>query len=138
MGRILALDYGSKRTGIAVTDPLKMIANPLETIETSQLIPFLTTYCEQEEVEIIVVGFPKDLMNRSTHGTEGAQRILDTLNKRFPSIQLRPVDERFTSKMAFDTMLSAGLSKKKRSNKELVDKLSATIILQSFLEQAGT
>lgn len=135
MGRILALDYGSKRTGIAVSDPLKMIANPLETVNTSQLISFLTHYCTQEDVETIVVGIPVDLMNRETDGTKGARNIVVKLKELLPAIGIIEADERFTSKMAFDSMLSAGISKKKRSDKGLVDKLSATLILQSYMEQ---
>ncbi|MEM6522691.1 MAG: Holliday junction resolvase RuvX [Bacteroidota bacterium] len=135
MARILALDYGSKRTGIAVSDPLRIIANPLETVSSDQLIPFLTSYCAKENVDTIVIGVPTDLFNRETHGTKGAQLIMEKIKKLFPSLSIVKADERFTSKIAFDSMLSSGISKKKRTNKELVDKLSATIILQSFMAQ---
>ncbi|MEM1405186.1 MAG: Holliday junction resolvase RuvX [Bacteroidota bacterium] len=135
MGRILALDYGSKRTGIAVSDPLKMIANPLSTVDTNELIPFLTRYFQQEEVETVVVGIPVDLMSRETHGTKGAENMVKKIKGQFPHIAVVTMDERFTSKMAFDSMMASGISKKKRADKALVDKLSATIILQSFMEQ---
>lgn len=135
MSRILALDYGSKKTGIAVTDPLKIIANPLDTIATSELFRYLEIYCEKEEVESIVVGIPVDMLNQETHGTKGAENLVLKIKEAFPNVQVIKIDERFTSKMAFDTMVSSGISKKKRRNKELVDKLSATIILQSYLEQ---
>ena len=135
MGRILALDYGSKRTGIAVSDPLKMIANPLATVDTDELIPFLTHYLQQEELETFVVGIPLDLMNRKTHGTKGAENIVERIKGLFPHIGVVTIDERFTSKIAFDSMKVSGISKMKRADKSLVDKLSATIILQSFMEQ---
>lgn len=135
MGRIVALDYGKKRTGVAVSDPLKIIATALDTVDTSQLLTFLTQYCKQEEVETIVIGKPTDLLNRETHATQGASRMSAQIKKTFPGIQVVDVDERFTSKIAFDTMLASGISKKKRKDKALVDKLSATLILQSYLEQ---
>ena len=136
MGRILALDYGSKRTGIAVTDPLKIIANPLTTVSSGELLAFLEAYCKKEEVETFVVGMPKDLFDRETHGTAGAKKIILTLQKVFPAIPVVEIDERFTSKIAFEAMLSAGAKKSDRRNKSTIDKLSATLILQSYLEQA--
>ena len=136
MGRILALDYGSKRTGVAVTDPLKIIANPLTTVSSGELLAFLEAYCKKEEVETFVVGMPKDLFDRETHGTAGAKKIILTLQKVFPAIPVVEIDERFTSKIAFEAMLSAGAKKSDRRNKSTIDKLSATLILQSYLEQA--
>ena len=136
MGRVLALDYGSKRTGIAVTDPLKIIANPLTTVSSGELLAFLEAYCKKEEVETFVVGMPKDLFDRETHGTAGAKKIILTLQKVFPAIPVVEIDERFTSKIAFEAMLSAGAKKSDRRNKSTIDKLSATLILQSYLEQA--
>ncbi|MEM7109400.1 MAG: Holliday junction resolvase RuvX [Bacteroidota bacterium] len=131
----MALDYGSKRTGIAVSDRLKMIASPLDTVKTEQLLSFLSTYLQREEVETIVVGLPVDLMNRETHGTKGALKITKKIKAQFPDIGVVNADERFTSKMAFEGILASGIPKKKRTDKELVDKLSATIILQSYMEQ---
>lgn len=135
MGRILALDYGLKRTGIAVTDPLKIIANPLTTVDSDKLLVFLQDYCKKEELETIVIGMPKDLFNRETHGTAGAKKIIEVLKQKFPAIPIVEMDERFTSKMAFDTLLSAGAKKSDRQDKEKIDKLSATLILQSYLAQ---
>jgi len=135
VGRILALDHGGKRTGVAVSDPLNIIANPLDTISSDQVISFVRDYCQREEVETIVVGMPKDLLNRDTDGTAGARKVIQALKKALPEIPVVEVDERFTSKIAFDTMLSAGVKKSDRRNKATIDKLSATLILQSFLEQ---
>ena len=134
MGRILALDYGSKRTGVAVSDSLQMIANPLDTVDTIRIIPFLKEYCRQEKVETIVIGIPVDLLNQETHATKGAQEMVSKIKKALPKIDVTEVDERLTSKMAFDTVVASGISKKKRKDKALVDKLSATLILQSYLE----
>ena len=135
MARVLALDYGVKRTGIAVTDPLKIIATPLDTIETNALIGFLKNYCATEQVETIVIGMPKDLYNRDTHATGAVRKVIDVITNALPAIPIVQVDERFTSKMAFDTMLTGGVKKKARRDKSTIDKLSATIILQSYLEQ---
>ncbi|TRX51622.1 Holliday junction resolvase RuvX [Fulvivirga sp. M361] len=135
MGRILALDYGIKRTGVAVTDPLQIIATPLDTVDTKTLLDFLKRYCVEEAVETIVIGMPKDLQNRDTHATVPVKKVIQSLEHVLPAIPIVQVDERFTSKMAFDTMLAAGVKKKDRRNKANVDKLSATIILQSFLDQ---
>lgn len=135
MGRIIALDYGLKRTGIAVTDSLKLIASPLTTVESATLLDFLRNYFVSEEVERIVVGLPRDLMNRETHGTKGVQSLLVKLSESFPTYPVSTVDERFTSKMAKDSMLAGGMKKKERARKENVDKISATLILQSYLTQ---
>ena len=134
MPRIIAIDYGSKRTGLAVTDPLQLIASPLTTIPTKELIPFLKDYIGKEEVESIVIGMPKDLSNRDTHSTSNVRKFIGQINKLFPSQKVIEVDERFTSKMAFAAMIEGGLKKKDRKDKATVDKLSATIILQSYLQ----
>ena len=131
--RILAIDYGKKRTGIAVSDPLKMIAGSLATIETPQLLAFLKNYFEKEDVEKIVIGYPKTLNNQPAEITAEIENFAKILKKEFPSIEIDFFDERFTSKMAFQTMLDSGISKAKRKNKALIDKISATIILQEYL-----
>lgn len=133
MGRILAIDFGLKRTGIAVTDNLKMIANPLETVASENLISFLKSYCEKEKVETFVIGAPKRMNNQSSDIEQNILLFIDHLKKVFPKVKIERQDERFTSKLAFNAMITGGLKKKDRQNKETIDKLSATIILQSFL-----
>jgi putative Holliday junction resolvase len=133
MARILALDFGTKRTGIAVTDELQIIASGLTTVETNTLIPFLSDYFEKESVELIVIGEPKQLNNQVSESEEAIKAFITKLNKAAPDMEILRVDERFTSKMAFQTMIDSGLSKKQRQNKALVDEISATIILQSYL-----
>lgn len=133
MGRILAIDFGKVRTGIAVTDELQLIASGLETVATSELISFLKTYTTSENVEIFVVGEPKQMNNNPSESEVLIIPFLEKLKKTFPKIPIERVDERFTSKMAFQTMIDSGLSKKKRKNKALVDEISATLILQSYL-----
>jgi len=134
MGRILAIDYGKKRTGIAVTDPLQIIASPLETVPTHQLILFLENYHKTENIEEFAIGMPKDLMNKDTDSTASVRSFINLLKKKFPTHKIHQVDERFTSKMAKSAMLAGGMKKSDRRKKENVDKLSATIILQSYLE----
>jgi putative Holliday junction resolvase len=135
MGRILAIDYGKKRTGIAVTDPLKIIASPLDTVPTESLLPFLKQYLMGEEVEVMVLGLPVDLNNQETHATAEVNDLVKTLKETFPLVSIRTIDERYTSKMAMDAMISGGMKKKDRANKGNIDKISAAIILQSFLAQ---
>jgi putative Holliday junction resolvase len=136
MGRILAIDFGTKRTGIAVTDPLKILANPLEMVETPKLIDFLTSYLKKEEVETIVLGFPKHLDGNPNEMTPKVLSLKDRLSKLFPDKKLVLVDERFTSKMAMQSMIAMGSKKKDRIEKAgNLDKVSAAIILQSYLEQ---
>lgn len=135
MGRILAIDYGLKRTGLAVTDPMKIIASPLETISTDDLIRWIKRYIISEQVEQIVVGMPVKLDLSATHTTEPAKNLVATLKATFPDIPIAQEDERFTSKIALQTMIAGGMKKKDRRNKANVDKISATIILQSFLER---
>ena len=133
MARILAIDYGGKRTGIAVTDPLQIIATGLETIESKDLIPFLKTYCSTETVERIIIGLPKNWDDTDTHATPLVEKCIKELQKNFPKIPLTKVDERFTSKMAKDAMLAMGLKKSQRRDKKLVDEIAATILLQEYL-----
>ena len=134
MPRILAIDYGLKRTGLAVTDPLKIIATGLTTVESKQLISFLKNYFNKEEVELIIIGEPKNLNDTDTHATPFVQKIIKELQKNFPSIPVKTVDERFTSKMASRAMIEMGLKKKQRQNKALVDEIAATIMLQEYLK----
>lgn len=133
MGRILAIDYGTKRTGIAVTDEMQIIASGLTTVNTNELLPFLKNYISTETVEKFVVGEPKQMDNTVSESEVFIQKFLEKLNKEIPSIPVERVDERFTSKMAFQTMIDSGLKKKQRQNKALVDEISATLILQSYL-----
>ncbi|WP_210488452.1 Holliday junction resolvase RuvX [Rufibacter aurantiacus] len=134
MGRILAIDYGVKRVGLAVTDPLQIIASGLDTVHAKDLHTFLAQYCQKEEVEAFVVGMPKHLDSSATNNTQHVVGFVRKLQKQFPDKKVITHDERFTSRMAFQTMIDAGLGKKARANKETVDKISATIILQSYLE----
>lgn len=133
MSRIIAIDYGEKRIGIAVTDELQMIASGLTTVSTKNIFVFLTEYIKNENVELIIVGEPKTLSNRPSESEKYITPFVEKLKKSFPKIIVKRIDERFTSKMAFQTMIASGLKKKQRRNKELVDEISATIILQSYL-----
>jgi putative holliday junction resolvase len=132
--RVLALDYGGKRTGIAVTDELQIIATGLTTVNSAELIVYLKKYFAQEQVEKVVIGMPKNLQNNDTHGTKLVVAFLEKFKIAFPEMLIQLVDERFTSKMAFQTMIDSGLGKMDRRNKALVDEISATIILQGYLE----
>ncbi|WP_407556280.1 Holliday junction resolvase RuvX [Winogradskyella sp. 4-2091] len=133
MGRILAIDYGTKRTGLAVTDEMQIIASGLTTVETKTLLQYLKDYTSKEMVERIVVGLPKQMDNTASESEVYIQKFLVQLSKALPEIPVARVDERFTSKMAFQTMIDSGLKKKQRKNKALVDEISATLILQSYL-----
>ena len=133
MGRILAIDYGAKRTGLAVTDPLRIIATGLETIESKTLIPFLKKYFSQESVDLIIIGLPTNWDDSATHATPLVEKVIKRLQKEFPAIPLKTVDERYTSKMAKDAMLEMGMKKKERQKKGNVDIIAATIILQEYL-----
>src|ERR1051325_1522711 len=134
MGRIMAIDFGTKRTGIAVTDPGRIIATGLTTVPSSGIMDFLKDYFSKEAVDVVVVGEPKRLDNTATHGTLPADRFVKQLKREFPEKKLERLDERFTSKMAMQTMITGGLKKKQRQYKELVDEISATILLQNYLE----
>ena len=133
MPRILAIDYGGKRTGLAVTDPLKIIATGLETIDSRELIPWLKKYLSQEQVELIIIGLPKNWDESDTHGTPLVEAAIKKINKEFPAVPLKTVDERYTSKMAKDAMIEMGMKKKDRRDKKNVDVIAATIILQEYL-----
>ena len=135
MARILCIDYGGKRTGLAVTDPLKIIATALITIESKELIPFLKKYLQQENVELILIGEPKNWDETDTHGTALVKQAITKLKKEFPQIPLETVDERYTSKMASQAMVAMGMKKKDRQKKENVDKIAAVIMLQEYLEK---
>ena len=134
MARILAIDYGLKRTGIAVTDPLQLIATGLTTIESPKLMVFLKEYFVREIVESILIGLPKNLNDTDTDITSHVKRIIIQLKKEFPAIPVIGLDERFTSKMASRAMIEMGMNKKQRRNKAIVDEIAATILLQGYLE----
>ena len=135
MPRILSIDYGLKRTGLAITDPLKIIATGLTTVESKQLILFLKDYFSKEEVELIIIGEPKNWDDTATHATPLVEKCIKDLQKNFPNIPIRKVDERYTSKMAKDAMLEMGLKKAQRRDKKLVDEIAATIMLQEYLQR---
>ena len=134
MGRLLSIDYGKKRTGVAVSDPLQIIANGLATVETSKIFDFLNEYLQKEEVSCIVVGLPKQMNNEPSENMKRVEPFVNRLRKLYPRISVEYWDERFSSKMAEQTMRDAGLKKKDRQNKELVDEISAAIILQGYME----
>ena len=133
MGRLLAIDYGSKRTGIAVTDEMQIIASGLTTVDTKTLTDFLKSYTAKETVDLILIGLPKQMNNELSESEPLILKFIKILAKEFPDMPIQRVDERFTSKMAFQTMIDSGLNKKQRKNKALVDEISATLILQSYL-----
>lgn len=133
MARILALDFGTKRTGIAVTDELQLIASGLTTVNTSELLTFLNKYFSEENVELVLVGEPTQRDGAPSQSEEAIQLFLKDFIEKFPQQKIERVDERFTSKMAVQTMIDSGLKKKKRRNKALIDEISATIILQTYL-----
>lgn len=135
MSRILAIDYGSKRCGIAVTDPLRIIASGLTTVVTDELITFLKKYISEEKVTEIVVGQPKRMNNEFSDIEKEIQKKVELLEKEFPEIIIVREDERFTSKMAFQSMIDSGLGKKQRKNKALIDEISATLILQNYMNK---
>lgn len=134
MGQLLAIDYGNKRTGIAVTDDMQIIASGLDTIETPKLISFLKNYMNTNTVDAFIIGEPKRMHGIASDIEVEIKEVIEKLKTTFNTIQIFRIDERFTSKIAFDTMIASGISKKKRQNKGLIDKISATLILQSFLD----
>lgn len=134
MGRILAIDYGNKRVGLAVTDPLQLIATPLDTVHSQDLVAYLKAYHLREPLSALVIGMPKNLQNEATDSTSAVVGVVRRLRKEFPEVPVHEIDERFTSRMAHAAMLAGGLSKKDRRDKATVDRVSATLILQSFLE----
>ena len=133
MARVLAIDFGKIRTGIAVTDELKIIASGLTTVNTSDLLSFLKEYTSKEKVELFLMGLPKQMDNSDSESEALILPFLKKIEKLFPQIPVKRIDERFTSKMAFQTMIDSGMKKKQRRNKAIVDEISATIILQSYL-----
>jgi len=134
MSRILAIDFGQKKSGIAVTDELQMISSPLTTVLSKDLIDFLKKYIEEEDVEVVVIGEPKTMDNKPSDSTKYIQPFIGRLKKAMPQLIIERMDERFTSRMAFQTMIDGGLGMKARRNKELVDSISAALILQSYME----
>lgn len=134
MGKIVAIDFGLKRTGLAITDELKIIAAPLTTVESNELMAFLRSLVQKDKIEAIVLGEPKRMNNEDTHISENVRLLREALVKEFPGQKIEMVDERFTSKMAAQSMVVSGMSKKKRQEKGTVDMISATIILQSYLD----
>lgn len=134
MARILSIDYGKKRTGIAVTDPLQMIANGLTTVDTAQLFDFIADYLSKEQVERIVVGYPKQANGEDSENMKRITPFVNRLRKLYPTITIELYDERFTSVLAHRAILDSGISRKARQDKALVDKISATIILQDYME----
>jgi putative holliday junction resolvase len=135
MGRILAIDYGKKRTGLAVTDPMQIIASPLATVSTAGLEAYLTEYIAGEKVDELVVGYPVQMNNEPSESVKYIEPFLKKLKKLFPGTPVNIYDERFTSKMAFRAMIDGGVKKKDRSDKGMVDRISASLILQSYLEK---
>ena len=134
MGRILAIDYGSKRCGIAVTDTLRIVANGLTTVHSKDLVTFLENYFKTEQVDIVVVGEPKTLQNDKSDSARFIDPFVTHLRKKFPEKTIDRFDERFTSTMAHQTMLASGINKKARRDKETVDLISATILLQGYMQ----
>jgi len=134
MARVMAIDYGTKRSGIAITDELQLIASGLTTIATTELFSFLTDYFSRENVELVVVGEPTQKDGTASGVEVYIQEFLDMFKKTFESMTVARQDERYTSKMAFQTMIDSGISKKKRQNKALIDQISATLILQDYLQ----
>ena len=135
MARVLAIDYGRKRVGLAVTDPGQIIANRLTTVPTHTIWDFLKDYFQKEDVELVVVGYPRQMNNEASESVRYINPFLKKFQQTYPNMKLKLLDERFTSKMAFQTMIDGGLKKQKRQDKAMVDAISATIILQSYLEQ---
>lgn len=135
MPRILAIDYGLKRTGLAVSDPLQIIASALTTVETPQLFNFLKDYFKREAVELILIGEPKNLDDSDTHATPLVRKAIERLKKEFPAIPVKTVDERFTSKMASRAMIDMGMKKKQRQEKGMVDQVAATMMLQEYMSR---
>ncbi|MDB5190488.1 MAG: ruvX [Segetibacter sp.] len=133
MPRILSIDYGSKRTGLAVTDPLKIIASGLTGLHTKDLETFLTDYFKKEQVELVIIGHPTNWDDSDTHATPLVQAFINRFKKVFPNMPIEKVDERFTSKLAVQSMVESGMKKKDRRNKNLVDEIAATIMLQEYL-----
>ena len=134
MGRILGIDYGNKRIGVAVTDPLEIFASPLDTVTPNEFDNFIENYLKTEKVDAFVIGYPVKMNNQPSESVNYINPFIKKLKKRFPEKDIYLVDERFTSRMAFKTMIDGGVKKRDRQNKSMIDKISASIILQSFLD----
>lgn len=134
MGRVLAIDYGTKRCGIAVTDPMQLIASGLRTVPAAELMDFLAAYFEQETVDVVLIGEPKQKDGSPSGVAPAIAAFIQQFKTRFPSMEVARIDERFSSKLAFQSMIDSGLSKKKRQDKGLIDEISATLILQDYLQ----
>lgn len=137
MSRILAIDFGLKRSGVAITDPLRLIASGLAAVETSKLNNFLSEYLAKEEVDLIVVGLPKQMDNSASESEPSILKFIESLQQNFVGLKVVRYDERFTSKMAGQAMISGGMKKSKRREKGMLDKISATLILQGYMESLG-
>jgi putative holliday junction resolvase len=135
MARILSIDYGAKRTGLAVTDPLQIIATGLCTVETPKLLAFLKDYMAKEPVERIIIGMPTNWDDSATHATPLVQKFIQVLAKHFPAMPVTEVDERYTSKLAVQAMIQMGMKKKQRREKGMVDEIAATIMLQEYMNR---
>jgi putative holliday junction resolvase len=138
MPRIMAIDYGLKRTGIAVTDPLKIIASALTAIESARIFTFLEEYFKKECVELILIGLPRNLDDSPTHLTEDVMRIVGVIKKKFPEIPVKAIDERYSSTMASRAMVDMGMKKSRRREKGIIDQVAATMMLQEYLSNSGT
>ena len=136
MARILSIDYGGKRTGLAVTDPLKIIATALDTVETSKLLVYLKTYFSKEQVELVLIGMPTNWDDSATHATPLVAKFIKEFERNFPSIPIKTVDERYTSKLASQAMIEMGMKKKQRRDKGMIDQIAATIMLQEYLNKS--
>jgi putative Holliday junction resolvase len=134
MGRIIGIDYGKKRIGLAVTDPLQMFASPLNTVSPSEFHIFINEYLKKEEIDAFVIGYPVQMNNQPSESVKDINPFIKNLRKKFPGKLIHLVDERFTSKIAMQTMIAGGVKKKERQNKSMIDKISASIILQSFID----
>jgi putative Holliday junction resolvase len=137
MGRILSIDYGQKRTGLAVSDPMRIIATALDTVATKELMPFIEKYLQREEVDVIVVGEPKRMDGTPSESSKYIEPFVTDLKRAYPQIKVVRYDERFTSKIAFQAMIDGGLRKKARRDKAVVDRVSAVLILQSYMERSS-
>jgi len=134
MGRIIGIDYGKKRIGLAVTDPLQMFASPLNTVSPAEFYIFINEYLKKEEIDAFVIGYPVQMNNQPSESVKDINPFIKNLRKKFPGKLIHLVDERFTSKIAMQTMIAGGVKKKERQNKSMIDKISASIILQSFID----
>lgn len=134
MGRIIGIDYGKKRIGLAVTDPLQMFASPLNTVSPAEFQIFINEYLKKEVIDAFVIGYPVQMNNQASESVRDINPFIKNIKKTFPGILIHLVDERFTSKIAMQTMIAGGVKKKERQNKSMIDKISASIILQSFID----